>query len=176
MASGASVATRVRIGRPVSPHLTEATIRSLASKIASGIPMKAAAGSIGVPYRTFQHWLENGRRPGAEEPYASLAVEVDLAIDRYHASRIVQLHRVGRDDPKVIMWELERRFPSDWADHEKGGVTVNVGVITASPEWAALRDRALEALARHPEALADYLAAIGASVVVEGEIVAELTE
>lgn len=40
------------------------------------------------------------------------------------------------------------------------GAAVTVAVVTAAPEWEALRSRLLAALDRHPEARADVLAAL----------------
>ena len=109
MASGTSGASRAtppkRMGRRISPLLTVELARKIAAKVAKGVPQTAAAGSVGVPRRTFQNWLYAGRLEGAEEPYAMLAEEIDLALDRYHASRVVHLHNVGRDDPRVTMWD-----------------------------------------------------------------------
>lgn len=154
--------------------LTPARIRTICGKVAKGVPQYAAAGSLGIPRRTFQNWLAAGRAEGAEGLYLDLAEGVDRALARFHESRVVQLHKVGSDDPRVIQWELERRFRDDWGEPDRGGVSVNVNLQTA-PEWLELRDVILGALARHPDALADVLAAIGGGQVVSGDAV-ELAE
>lgn len=44
-----------------------------------GATLKAAAGAVGVPYRTLMDWLRLGRAEGAEGPYADLARGLDAA-------------------------------------------------------------------------------------------------
>lgn len=171
-ASGARARTPSRIGRPGGRTLTEPRVKKICELVRRGVPQEAAAGAVGIPRRTFQHWLAKGREEEAEEPYRSLAERLEAALDEFHASRAILVGETK--EARTTLEVLARRFPKDWADPERGGVTVNVGVIVESPEWAALRDAALIALARHPEALADYLAAIGGAPVVEGEVVREL--
>lgn len=159
--------------RPRLPaQLTEARVAKICELVAKGVPQQAAAGSLGIPKRTFQEWLEKGRRPDAVEPYRSLAERLAVALDKFHATRVVQLHKVGNDDPKVLQWELERRFASDWADQTRGvGVQVNLGVIVQSPDWLALREQLLSALAPFPDALDAVVGVLGGGDVVEGEAI-----
>lgn len=138
--------------------------------VARGVPQQAAAGSLGIPKRTFQKWLEIGRAPGSAEPYRSLADRLEMAKDRFHASRAVVVG--DSPDARTTLQVLERRFPDDWADpNRSGGVTVNVGVIVESPEWRALSARLLDVLAPFPDALDAVLLELGGGVVVEGEAV-----
>lgn len=136
----------------MSPMLTEARIRTIASKIAKGVPQTAAAGSLGIPRRTFQNWLAAGRAEDAEGVYLELALAVDEALDKYHASRVIQLHKIGSDDPRVVMWELERRFKGDWGEPDRAGVNVNVNVL-GSPEWVELKSMIVDTLRPFPDAL-----------------------
>lgn len=158
MSERASRAPRAKTGgRPTSSQLTAKSVAQICELVATGVPQEAAAGSLGIPRRTFQDWLRRGRAEGAREPYRSLAENLQLALDRYHASRVVQLHRVGSDDPKVLQWELERRFKDDWSDPHRGGVSVQVNVQTVveSPAFAEVMEAIWAALRHHPAAHAE---------------------
>lgn len=150
--------------------LTPARIRSICSKIEKGVPQTAAAGSLGIPRRTLDNWLMWGRADGAEGIYRDFADAVDRARQKFHASRAVQVMAHAEKDPRSAMFILERRFPDDWADHSKAGVTVNVGVILESPEWLELRGRLLRALVPFPDALAAVVLELGGGS-AEGEVV-----
>lgn len=159
-----------RVKRPRQPSaLTETRVSKICELVARGVPQQAAAGSLGIPKRTFQNWLEIGRRPEAVEPYRSLADRLETAKDKFHASRAVVVG--DAPDARTTLQVLERRFPADWADPNRGGVTVNVGVIVESPEWRALSARLLDVLAPFPDALDAVLVELGGGVVVEGEAV-----
>lgn len=164
----------VKPGRPPKA-LTEVRLRRILRKVIAGMPPQSAAVSVGVPKGTWKVWLEKGRKPDAVEPYKSLVERLEIAIAMYQES-LVQHVDVGMvKDPRVALNVLERRFPEDWADPSRGGVTVNLGVVLASPEWIDLRDRLLRALAGFPEALAAVTAELaGVAPVLEGELVREI--
>lgn len=154
--------------------LTRARIKSISAKIAKGVPQGAAAGSLGIPRRTFQNWLAAGRAEGARGIYLELAEEVDLALDRYHASRVVRLHKVGNDDPKVIQWELERRFRGDWGEEHAPATTINNNVVLVQERdeaAAVLLGIARRVLADLPVKLREFELELVGGEVVEGEAV-----
>lgn len=141
--------------------LTPARIRTIAGKIAKGIPQGAAAASLGIPKTTFQNWLAAGRAEGAEGVYADLAAAIDKAVARYHESRATKVIEHAEKDPRTAMFILERRFPEDWGDPGRGGVNVHVNVM-GSPEWRDALQRIADVLReRHPEALRTLAAEFG---------------
>lgn len=162
MAAQISETSRSRhTGRRKAPTLTPAKIRTICAKVASGIPQTAAAGAMGIPRGTFQHWLAAGRAEGAEGIYARLAKELDEAIAKFHESRAVAIVAHAEKDPRSAMFLLERRFPDDWADHTKAGVNVHVNV-QASAEWRELLSRVTAVLReKHPDALRTLAAEFG---------------
>lgn len=151
--------------------LTEARLRRILRKVVVGVPPERAAVAAGVPKRTWQHWLEKGRRPDAVEPYASVASRLETALAVYHESRVQVIHEGALKDPRIAQWELERRFPEDWADPSRGGVTINLGLILQSPEWMHLRDGLLAVLAPHAAALEDVRGFLAGGAVVDGSAV-----
>lgn len=134
------------------------------------MPQAAAAGSLGIPRRTWQIWLAKGREPGAAGIYAQMADAVEEALDRFHMSRAVIVGESA--DDRTALEVLRRRFKDDWADPERGGTTVNVQV-TLEVERRELSARLLEAatrvLAGDPALLERFAAELGGGEVVDGE-------
>ena len=71
-------------------------------------PSKAAAGAVGVPYRTLMDWLRLGRAEGADGPYADLARGLDAAtadLERVLMDRVlagtIDDGRLALDAPQV---------------------------------------------------------------------------
>lgn len=168
-------------GRPLK-RLTPQFVAKLVELIERGVPQEAAAGSLGIPRRTFQAWLSKGREVDAVEPYLSLAEKLELALDAFHASRATIVGESG--DERTTLEVLRRRFKNDWADPDRGGgSTVNVQVVIET-ERAASAQQMLEAAQRafadQPELLERLLtelAAVGSAAptgeIVDAEIVAE---
>ncbi len=146
----------------------------ICEKIANGVPMTTAAIASGVPRRTFQVWLAQGRTENAAEPYRSMADRIDAALAVYHESRVELVQAGAERDPRMAQWELERRFREDWADPRLGASQINVSVTLELERKAAteqLMAAALRALGDDPERLERFLAEIGQGQVVEGEAV-----
>lgn len=99
-------------------------MRAICALVAKGVPQAAAAGSVGIPRRTYQEWLARGREPGAVEPYLSLAEKLERALDEYHTSRAIEVSE--STDARVALAVLERRFPNDWAPVQRSEVAVSV--------------------------------------------------
>jgi len=55
---------------------TEALISDIALRVQGGAFPHVAAEAAGVPAEVFHDWMERGSRPGAREPYRSLAERV----------------------------------------------------------------------------------------------------
>lgn len=159
--SGTVGTSRTPVAVQGPKQLTEENVVAICELVADGVPQTAAAGSLGIPRRTLQHWLEKGRREDAREPYMSFAERLQLALDSFHASRVKQLHAAGSDDPRVIQWELERRFRDEWADPNRGALNVQVNVMS-SPEWREMLQRIADVLReQHPDALRTLAAEFG---------------
>ena len=139
--------------------------------IERGVPQAAAAGSLGIPRRTFQEWLAKGREPDAAEPYASLAVRLEEAVDKFHASRAVI---VGEStEERTTIEVLRRRFKDDWGDPERAAA-VNVNVTLAAERKSAaeqIAEAAVRVLAHEPELLERLLAELGGGQVINGEAI-----
>jgi hypothetical protein len=57
-------------------RVTEALVADIASRVQGGAFPHVAAEAAGIPAEVFQDWMERGSRPGAREPYRSLAERV----------------------------------------------------------------------------------------------------
>ena len=158
--------------RPRLLRLTPALRSRILEMILEGVPLTTASIANGIPKRTFFDWLEKGRAEDAIEPYRTFAAEVVEAQERWAASTVRQINAATAKDWRAGMTLLERQRPSEWGDPNRAGaVTVNVGVIVESPEWRALSERLLVALAPFPEALDAVLGELGGGQVVEGDAV-----
>lgn len=111
-----------RTGRPPAVQLTPSRVKKICELVAKGVPQQAAAGSVGIPRRTFQIWLAAGREEGSVEPYTSLAEKLERALDEYHMSRAIEVSESG--DARVALQVLERRFPNEWGQVQRSEVTV----------------------------------------------------
>lgn len=152
-------------------QLTAPTVRKICELIERGVPQAPAAGSLGIPRRTYQEWLEKGRRPDAREPYLSFAERIQEALDNFHASRA---KIVGEsNDDRTALEVLRRRFKDDWAEPERGS-TVNISVTLAA-ERQDLASRLLAAaqqvLGDDPDRLEQFMAAVVGGDVIAGEAV-----
>lgn len=150
--------------------LTEKRLAMICEKIANGMPMTSAAIAAGVPRRTFQVWLSNGRREDAVEPYKSMADRIEFALAIYHESRVDLVAAGAQTDARLAQWELERRFKDDWGDPRSAGATVNVTIVEQERSTLAerLSEAALEVLGDEPELMERLLARMGLGAVVEG--------
>ena len=153
-------------------RLTPAFVKKVCDLIERGVPQAVAAGSLGVPRRTFQVWLAKGRETDAVEPYVSLAEKLEEAVDRFHMSRAVIVGESTED--RTALEVLRRRFKDDWADPDRGGSTVNVNVTLELERRAtaeAILAAAVRVLADDPEKFEALIAEIAGPAVVDGEAV-----
>lgn len=163
---------RVKLGRPPAVQMSEVKLRTICGQIAKGAPQWVAAASVGVPARTFKNWLRLGRMEDAEEPYSTIALRVDLALEKYHASRAILHAKLAKDDPRALEWELERRFRDQWAAPDRSG-SVNIRV-TIEAERRDLVERMLGAadrlLGHDPDLLARFVSEVASEgAVIDGD-------
>ena len=96
-------------GRPTLAHRKELALNALRE----GLTKAAAAAKAGVSYDTFNRWQKKS---------AGFASEVELAILESRADLEKCAHKGGKDDPKIAIEILARRWPEDWGRKEKEGV------------------------------------------------------
>lgn len=81
---------------------------------------------IGVPRRTFSHWLrrglkehterESGKEPGEEELlYIALYESVLAARAEYESKNIAAIQAATSESWQAAAWLLERRYPERWS-------------------------------------------------------------
>lgn len=107
-------------GRPtkLTPALTEA----ICEKIRNGVPMDAAAVSLGVARTTFMSWLRDGRAEDASPRHREFLLCFEQAREEFHAHMV----GVALSDPRNAVPILERRFRKDWAREDRHTVDVSV--------------------------------------------------
>lgn len=109
-----------RPGRPTK--CTPDFIAAIVEQIKAGVDPAVAAGSCGITRQCWNGWLR--RAAEGDEPFASMAEQVELARDAWESGLQQALHRTvdkfGQMDPKAIMWTLERRA------HERYGRELRV--------------------------------------------------
>lgn len=157
---GAPATRRPRTGR--IPRLAKANREALCENLRVGVPVTTAGTLAGIPKGTLMEWLAKGRDDGAREPYRSLAVDVDLALAEFQASKVKQVGEAAVKDHRAATWLLERRFPNEFGDPRvQANIAVQVNVMS-SPEWRELLQRVASVLRdKHPDALRTLAAEFG---------------
>jgi hypothetical protein len=79
-------------------HVTEALVADIATRVQGGAFPHVAAEAAGIPAEVFQEWMERGSRPGAREPYRSLAIRVRNAHGHARCMAEVDLRQ---NEPKA---------------------------------------------------------------------------
>lgn len=148
--------------------------QEILERIRQGVPAGTAAMSCGVHRRTFQRWLELGRREDAREPYKAFALQIEEAFSHWQVAKISEVDAAGVKDWRSAAWMLERLVPEDFADQTRvGGTVVNLTVV--EQERSQLADRmaaaAVRVLGGDPELLERFMAELAGGVVVDGEAV-----
>lgn len=157
----------------ISPKVRQEVL----DRVKHGVPAGTAAVACGVHRRTFQRWLEEGRRDNAREPYRKFAADIEQAFMEWQASKVTEIDRHAEKDWRAGAWMLERLDPATYGDHLKGGgSTVNVQVtleIERKQATDEIMAAARRALADDPDALARLLQelAAGAGAIVDGDAV-----
>jgi hypothetical protein len=174
-------AARDRLATTKLEAIPPAIRKTIIDRVLVGVPPGTAAMSVGVNRRTFQRWLERGRRDDAKDPYRKFANQIDVAIAEWQFSKVQEIDGHAAKDWRAGAWMLERLDPETYGDHLKGGgQSVNVQVVLAverKQTVEALLAAAGRVLADDPEKLEALIAEIAGPVVVDGEAVevAEIT-
>ena len=81
--------------------------------IEAGNYAETACACAGISSSTFYSWRQRGEREEAGE-YADFAAAVDEAEAQAERKAVVMVQMGMRDDPRLAMTFLERRFPKRW--------------------------------------------------------------
>ena len=120
-------------------RVTEELVEKIASRVHGGAFPHVAAEAAGVPAEVFQEWMERGSRPGAREPYRSLAERVRHAHGHARCMAEVELRK---HEPKS--WLLNG--PGKNSDALPGWSTPVKGQAADREAFCALLDARLQAL------------------------------
>jgi hypothetical protein len=141
-------------------HVTEAIVADITSRVQGGAFPHVAAEAAGVPAEVFQDWMERGSRPGARDPYRSLAERVRNAHGHARCMAEVDLRQT---EPKA--WLLNgpgknsEALPG-WSTPVKGQSAERDAVnVLLERQLQAFLATLLEALGPYPEARAAVAAA-----------------
>lgn len=114
-------------GRPFL--LTEAIERKICDAIASGLPNSHAAALVGINRKTLQRWRSEGERD-LEDGNDSVLSRFFTAMEHARAVKvqegIAQLKKHATEDPRVMMWLLERTEPREFGAMQKIELETNV--------------------------------------------------
>jgi hypothetical protein len=151
---------------PLRFHATEALINDIALRVHGGAFPHVAAEAAGVPAEVFQDWLERGSRPGAREPYRSLAERVRHAHG--HARCMAEI-ALCKADPKA--WLLNGPGKNSdslpgWSAPLKGQAKSDRRAVNVllDPQMQTLFGSLLEVLVPYPDARTAVAAALAAKV------------
>ena len=143
-------------------RITPGLIHGIALRVEGGAFPHVAAEAEGVPTEVFQEWLERGSRPGAREPYRSLAEGIRNAHGKARCHAEIELHK---DQPKVWLLngpgKISDTLPG-WSTPVKGQPKAEKKTVNPLMEKQvqALLVSLVEALAPYPEARAALAAVL----------------
>ena len=138
------------VGRPTK--LSDELLERIVKLLRAGNYVETACSAVGVNKTSYYSWLKRGNNelqrlkdnPNArvrkdEEPYVRFLNAVEEAQAQSEVRDLHRLDKHAEENPNVLMWRLERRFPERWgrrkieADvHHSGNVKVNINV--SSPD------------------------------------------
>lgn len=99
-----------------------------------------------------------------------MADAIDAALAVYHESRVLIVN--DSPDPRTALQVLERRFPDDWSDPSRGGMTLIQNFEAERRETVSeVLQAARRALGEHPELFARLVDELVGGDVVDGEAV-----
>ena len=98
-------------GRPtkLTPELQE----KICALIEAGNYAEVACKCVGISTSTFYAWRQRGEMEDSGE-YADFAAAVDAAEAQAERKAVVMVQMGMREDPRLCMTFLERRFPARW--------------------------------------------------------------
>lgn len=100
-----------KMGRP--EKLTEQLQRDLCAVIRAGAYVETAVQFLGITKETFYAWLKKGAKSKGGK-YKHFSDSIKKAMAESEVADLLKLDKLSQDDAKIIMWRLERKFPSRW--------------------------------------------------------------
>lgn len=106
-------------GRPTdcTPELTAEFVKA----VRSGASLTGAARYAGISLDSVRRWMTRGE--AGEPAYAGFADGVNRALADVELRLATQLYARARQDPKLALAMLARRFPDEWGRTEKHEVS-----------------------------------------------------
>ncbi|HEX5269446.1 MAG TPA: hypothetical protein VFW33_03115 [Gemmataceae bacterium] len=147
---------------PLRFYVTEGLVEQIASRVQGGAFPHVAAEAAGIPAEVFQDWMERGSRPGAREPYRSLAERVRHAHGHARCMAEVELRQ---SEPKAWLLngpgKISDTLPG-WSTAVKGqpGADRDAVNLLLDARVQALLAALLAALEPFPEARVAVAAAL----------------
>lgn len=83
----------------------EQTLAELCESLEGGVPIRRAAAELGIGARVLTDWLARGRK--GEDPFAELAVRVDMAREKGYAELHRTMRALAQHDFRATRWMLE---------------------------------------------------------------------
>ncbi len=98
-----------RDGRP--PLLTPEVQAAVVASISGGNFRNVAAERNGIKVRTLNHWMRLGKvqTSGIYYNFSVAVLEAEAQAEESGVKKVYE-----DDDPKSLMWWLERKFPERW--------------------------------------------------------------
>jgi hypothetical protein len=133
-------------------------------RVQGGAFPHVAAEAAGVPAEVFQDWMERGSRPGAREPYRSLAERVRHA---HGYARCMAEIALRENDPKAWLLNGPGKKSADlpgWSAPLKGQPNPDEGAVNVllEPQMQALLKSLTAVLEPFPDARAALAKALEA--------------
>ena len=104
-------------------RLNDAVAQRIVEKVLEGNYPEVAAQLAGVPRRTFQRWLHDGRQEleeGREHgSVARLALAVEKARAECVARKVKRVQDAGEKSWQADAWWLERNFPEMYGRNQR---------------------------------------------------------
>ena len=111
-------------GHMVEPRrLTPDVQQRIIDHVAEGNYPEVAAQLAGVPRRTFQRWLHDGRQDLDQGVEASSVARLALAVEKARAEcvahKVKRVQQAGEKSWQADAWWLERNFPAMYGRNER---------------------------------------------------------
>jgi transposase len=101
-------------GRPTK--LTQEAIDAAVILLLDGNYRADVAKAIGVSFKTFRHWMNNGRNH-PEGIYGQFRKAVHSAEAQFKTRAVGSIVSAGNDDPWLLLAILERKYPKQWGKY-----------------------------------------------------------
>lgn len=100
-----------KMGRPekLNPELQE----KLCQVIRAGAYVETAVQFLGINKDTFYAWLKKGAKAKSGK-YKDFSDAIRKSMAETEVLDLLKLDKLSKEDAKIIMWRLERKFPKRW--------------------------------------------------------------